>query len=107
MEISIQQLIDKEREAEERIKAAVLNKEDARRRAVHDAELALSIIQSEHDRKIKKIEEDSETYLENLKKELSEEHQLYATILDAKDITHAVLEISRTVSGESKGLAVK
>ncbi|ELA41614.1 uncharacterized protein VICG_01362 [Vittaforma corneae ATCC 50505] len=105
MEANIQQLIDKEKEAEERIQAAVHDKEEAKRRAIHDAELALSIIQSEHDKKIKKIQEDSEIYLESLRKELNEEHEMYAGIFNSKDIAVAVSEISKIVSGEQRDLS--
>ena len=87
MEINIQHLIDKEKEAEERIKLAVLDKESARRRATNDAELALNIIQSEHNKKIKKIREESEFYIRSLSKMLQEEYQSYADILEAKDIS--------------------
>jgi len=103
MNIGIQQLIDKEREAESLIEEAVASKEEAKKRAIQDAELALGIIQTEHNRKIGEIEKESEAHLERLRKELREEYDSYSKLLESKDTSKTVQEIIKIITGESKG----
>lgn len=101
MEASIQQLIEKEREAEGKIKTALVDKDEARKKATRDAELALSIIQAEHNEKIKEIESVSEAHVQRLREELQREYQSYADILQSKDISKTIEKIVGVVTGQS------
>lgn len=101
MEANIQQLIEREKEAEEKIKMAMISKEEARRRAEKDAELALGILQSEQDKKIKKIENKSKIKIRELNSELEEEYQRNMAFLASKDIVPIVEVIAKIICGES------
>lgn len=102
MAAGIQQLIDKEREAENMIKDATLNKEETRKKAAVDAEFALGIIQTEHDRKIEEMEKESEKRLEKLRRELKEEYESYAKLLEEKETAQTVEGIIRIITGKTK-----
>lgn len=106
MENGIQQLIDKEKEAEERIKTAILESENASKKAMQDAELILSAIQLENDKAIKNMKKDNEVYIEKIRKELKEEYHSYAKLINSKDLTTSVLEICDIISGKNKKINI-
>lgn len=99
---TIKQLIDREKEAEERIKIAQLEMEDVKKKAMQDAELVLNAIQIDYNKKIEKMENESTEYLEELKNSLEKDLNEYSSLINSKNTTVAIEEIIKIVIGDDR-----
>ncbi|KAM0680075.1 hypothetical protein GINT2_001767 [Glugoides intestinalis] len=99
---TIKQLIDREKEAEERIKIAQLEMEDVKKKAMQDAELVLNAIQLDYNKKIEKMENETREYLEQMKDSLEKDFNEHSSLINSKNTTVAIEEIIKIITGEEQ-----
>lgn len=102
MDNGIKTLIEKEKDAREQVERAILFKDDMRKKALEDADIAVSMILEDQAKIIENKMKEKNEYLNGVLKEKEAEFNKIEASMSQKDLNSLAEKLLKIITGENE-----